>query len=55
LDIRFFSVLSHPKGFGAVRVCMGGRSFSSLVVDGGGAGVVGVGLWQRSSLPRRWW
>ena len=35
---------------------MGGRSFSSLVVDGGGAGIVGAGCWQHDSLPRRrWW
>ena len=37
------------------RVCVGDRSFSSLVVDGGGVGVVGVGRWRRDSLLRRWW
>ena len=37
-EIRFFSFLSPPKGFGVVRVCVGSCSFSNLVVDGGDAG-----------------
>jgi len=38
LDLHHF--LSSSKGFGATKICVGGHSFSNLVVDGGGAGVV---------------